>query len=64
MLSHWVIDGELATFSSSHRYLWPSELDLMARLAGMTLQARWNDWHQGPFTSDSRGHVSVWIKPV
>jgi hypothetical protein len=35
----WVIDGELKTFSSPHRYVWPSELDLMARLAGMTLRA-------------------------
>lgn len=59
---HWVIDGELKRFSSSHRYLWPSELDLMARIAGMTLRSRWNDWHQAPFTSDSQAHISVWTK--
>ncbi len=41
---YWVIDGELKTFSSPHRYLWPAELDLMARLAGMTLRERWTDW--------------------
>ena len=58
----WVIDGELKTFSSPHRYVWPSELDLMARLAGMTLRERWSDWHREPFTSESRGHVSVWLK--
>ena len=35
------------------RYVWPSELDLMARLAGMTLRERWSDWNRAPFTSDS-----------
>jgi SAM-dependent methyltransferase len=65
LISHhyWVIDGELETFSSPFRYVWPSELDLMARLAGMTLRERWNDWNREPFTSDSRKHVSVWEKP-
>lgn len=57
---YWTIDGELTTFSSPHRYLWPAELDLMARLAGMTLRERWSDWHRGPFTSESRNHISVW----
>jgi hypothetical protein len=59
---YWVVDGELKTFSSPHRYLWPSELDLMARLAGMTLRERWSDWQRGTFTSDSRRHISVWEK--
>ena len=58
----WVIDGQLKTFSSPHRYVWPSDLDLMARLAGLTLRDRWNDWHRGPFTSESRSHISVWEK--
>jgi hypothetical protein len=58
----WVIDGQLRTFSSPHRYVWPSELDLMARLAGMTLRERWSDWHRGPFTGGSRSHISVWHK--
>ena len=58
----WAIDGELKTFSSPHRYVWPSELDLMARLAGMTLRERWSDWHREPFTSESRSHISVWEK--
>ena len=44
------------------RYVWPAELDLMARLAGMTLRERWNDWDRSPFTSESRSHVSVWEK--
>ena len=59
---YWVVDGRLETFSSPHRYVWPSELDLMARLAGMTLRERWSDWRREPFTSDSRAHVSVWEK--
>ncbi|MGH9216907.1 MAG: class I SAM-dependent DNA methyltransferase [Acidimicrobiales bacterium] len=60
----WVIEGELKTFSSPHRYVWPSELDLMARLAGMTLRQRWSDWHRAPFASESRSHISVWLKPT
>jgi SAM-dependent methyltransferase len=57
---YWTIDGEIRTFSSTHRYLWPAELDLMARLAGMTLRERWSDWHRTPFTGESESHVSVW----
>lgn len=44
------------------RYVWPAELDLMARLAGLTLHERWSGWHREPFTSDSTAHVSVWTK--
>ena len=58
----WVVDGQLETFSAPFRYVWPSELDLMARLAGMTLRERWSSWSREPFTSDSRTHVSVWEK--
>jgi SAM-dependent methyltransferase len=46
------------------RYVWPSELDLMARLAGLRLRDRWSDWNREPFTTDSRSHVSVWQKPA
>ena len=42
---------------------WPSELDLMARLAGLTLRARWAGWDASPFTAESPSHVSVWEKP-
>jgi hypothetical protein len=42
------------------RYVWPSELDLMAQLAGMTLRERWADWTRQPFTAESGSHVSVW----
>jgi SAM-dependent methyltransferase len=60
---YWVVDGRLETFSAPFRYVWPSELDLMARLAGMTLRERWSDWGREPFTSESRSHISVWEKP-
>ncbi len=42
------------------RYVWPSELDLMARMAGLTLRDRWSGWNREPFTTDSTSHVSVW----
>jgi SAM-dependent methyltransferase len=42
------------------RYVWPSELDLMARLAGFHLESRWANWDRSPFTSDSPSHVSVY----
>lgn len=44
------------------RYAYPSELDLMARLAGLTLEHRWADWRRAPFTSDSAHHVSVYVR--
>jgi len=59
---YWVVDGRLETFSAPFRYVWPSELDLMARLAGTRLRERWSGWHRAPFTSDSGSHVSVWEK--
>jgi SAM-dependent methyltransferase len=59
---YWIIDGQLKTFSTPHRYVWPSELDLMAELAGLTLSDRWSDWFRNPFTSESRSHISVWVK--
>ena len=46
------------------RYVWPSELDLMARIADLKLTARWGGWQQEPFTNISRYHVSVWEKPT
>ena len=60
---YWMPDGRFETFSVPFRYVWPSELDLMARLAGLTLGGRWSDWARSPFTSDSTQHVSVWEKP-
>jgi len=64
LISHHysVVDGKLEVASVPFRYVWPSELDLMARLAGMTLRERWSGWKREPFTSDSTKHVSVWEK--
>ena len=60
---HYLVeDGKLDASSLPLRYVWPSELDLMARLAGMTLRERWSGWKREPFTSDSTRHVSVWEK--
>lgn len=42
------------------RYSWPSELDLMAQLAGLQLHARWSDWTGQPFTADDQRHISVY----
>jgi SAM-dependent methyltransferase len=54
--------GGAFTLSAPYRYVWPSELDLMARISGMTLRERWSDWHRNPFTSESRKRISVWEK--
>jgi SAM-dependent methyltransferase len=59
---YWLVDGRLETYSTPHRFVWPGELDLMARLAGLSLRERWAGWTREPFTSDSRAHVSVWQK--
>ena len=66
LISHHytVVDGELEVVSMPFRYVWPAELDLMARLAGMRLRERWSGWTREPFTSDSDSHVSVWEKPA
>jgi hypothetical protein len=66
LVSHhyWIVDGKLEVFSPPFRYVWPAELDLMARLAGMSLRERWAGWNREPFTSDSTTHVSVWQKPA
>jgi SAM-dependent methyltransferase len=59
-----VVDGVIERVSMPFRYVWPSELDLMAELAGMRLRDRWSGWGREPFTSESRQHVSVWEKPA
>lgn len=55
-------DGSYRYSRSRHRYVWPSELDLMARLAGMELVRRVADWDGSEFTGESRSAVSVWRK--
>ncbi|HEU4675368.1 MAG TPA: class I SAM-dependent methyltransferase [Motilibacteraceae bacterium] len=55
-------DGTISYDAGRFRYAWPAECDLMAQLAGLSLEDRWADWHRSPFTSDSASHVSVWRK--
>jgi len=56
-------DGKATVFHSPHRFVWPSELDLMGELAYLRLLERWTDWTRAAFTAESRSHVSVWVKP-
>jgi SAM-dependent methyltransferase len=65
MSSNYVtVDGGRGEYRSiPFRYVWPSELDLMAQLAGLRLRHRWDGWTGEPFTSESTRHVSVWEKP-
>jgi SAM-dependent methyltransferase len=58
-----LVDGRWERRSIPFRSVSPGELDLMARLAGMTLRERWADWDRSPFTETSRKHVSVWQTP-
>ena len=56
-------DDSFREFTAPFRYVWPAELDLMARIAGMTLEHRWAWWDRSPFTGESASHVSVWRLP-
>jgi hypothetical protein len=59
--SHVVLSREgVRIYPIVTRYAWPSELDLMARIAGLRLKDRWSGWNREPFTSTSSRHVSVY----
>jgi SAM-dependent methyltransferase len=58
----WSVDGKLLQHSAPYRYVWPSELDLMARLAGLRLWDRWSGWTREPFTGSSVDQVVVYEK--
>ena len=58
-----LVEERWERFSVPFRFVWPSELDLMAELAGMRLRERWSGWRREPFTDDSRQVVVVWEKP-
>lgn len=65
LVSHHIAvhkDGTGTVGATPQRYVWPSELDLMARIAGLTLESRWQDFEGTPFTAESHKHVSVWVK--
>ena len=55
-------DGRIERTSVPFRYVWPAELDLMARLAGLRLRERWADWDEAEFSEASECHVSTWVK--
>jgi SAM-dependent methyltransferase len=60
---HYRVTGDRArVFRTPQRFVWPAELDLMARIAGLERTERWADWNEAPFTAGSRKHVSVWRK--
>jgi SAM-dependent methyltransferase len=60
---HWMeVGGTLVRHSAPYRYVWPSELDLMARIAGFRLRDRWASWDRRPFTSDSTKHIAIFEK--
>ena len=61
---HRAADGRFEKTFTPLRYVWPAELDLMARIAGMRLRERWGGWNREAFTNESRKHVSVWEKPA
>lgn len=58
----WFEDGETRKFSVPFRFAWPSEMDLMAKMAGMELEHRWSDWEKSRFDAQSKRHISVWRK--
>jgi len=60
---HWIeAGGRLVRHSAPYRYVWPSELDLMAKLAGFRLRDRWAGWDRVPFTAESQSQVAVFEK--
>jgi hypothetical protein len=65
LISHHyaVRDGVFGPSSGPFRYVWPSELDLMARIAGLRPLVRWSDWDRAAFASSSEKLVGVWEKP-
>ena len=53
-------DGSVGLYPVQIRYVWPSEMDLMAQLAGLRLHERWTNWKREPFTSKSQHHISIY----
>ena len=55
-----ITDGNVRLYPVQIRYAWPSELDLMAQLAGLRLRERWSSWERAPFNSTSGKHISIY----
>lgn len=63
-MQHVTVDGAgVRLLPVAHRYCWPAELDLMARLAGLDRRERWAGWDRTPFGRASGSHVSVYVRP-
>lgn len=60
----WMDENGIRSLSLPFRYVWPSELDLMALVVGFELEHRWASWDRAPFTNTSQSHISVWRKTV
>jgi SAM-dependent methyltransferase len=58
-----IVRGRVKAYPLCIRFAWPSELDLMARLAGLHLRERHGGWRREPFTAASGAHVSVYERP-
>lgn len=58
----WTVDGRLIHRAMAFRYIFPSELDLMGRLAGLRLVERWGGWDRAPFTVERPNHIAVFEK--
>lgn len=56
--------GETVVLPLTIRYAWPTEMDLMAKMAGLELEDRWDWYDRRPFTDQSQAHVSVYRKPL
>lgn len=54
--------GSVSTYTELSRYAWPSELDLMARLAGLSIVDRFADWTRSPFTPAAHRHITLYRK--
>jgi hypothetical protein len=62
---HWIaVNGRLVRHSAPYRYVWPSELDLMAKITGFRVRDRWAGWDRAPFTAGSQSQVAVFEKLV
>lgn len=55
-----ISETETRLYPVKIRYAWPAELDLMARLAGLSLQHRWSSWAKTEFNATSKNHISVY----
>lgn len=62
---HWMqVGDQLVHHAAPYRYVWPAELDLMARVAGLRLRDRWGDWHRTPYAEGGINQIVVYEKPL